>query len=241
MASKDVETRIVDPSREIEKSESELKEEVQRLKQQMAKMYQSWIRGHPPPSFPTNYTENPATIPPLSQAQVHITVDLSPQHAPGFTPYHNYPGTSSQTFHASPAKTTAFLAPDTQYYAPKPTFKVPDPYSYTPYFEPHVENEKPLKNMEQEEIFRKVKNLEQSLRNMQGLGSQVSVAYKDLCLFPDVQLPTGFKMPKFNLYDGHGDHVAHLRGYCSKIRGAGGKDELLMAYFSQSLSGAALE
>ncbi|XP_070022612.1 uncharacterized protein [Nicotiana sylvestris] len=48
-------------------------------------------------------------------------------------------------------------------------------------------------------------------------------------------------MPKFDLYDGHGDLVAHLRGFCSKMRGDGGKDELLMAYFSQSLSGSALE
>ncbi|XP_070028376.1 uncharacterized protein [Nicotiana sylvestris] len=48
-------------------------------------------------------------------------------------------------------------------------------------------------------------------------------------------------MPKFNLYDRHGDPVAHLRGYCNKMRGARGKDELLMAYFSQSLSGATLE
>ncbi|XP_070048920.1 uncharacterized protein [Nicotiana tomentosiformis] len=90
-------------------------------------------------------------------------------------------------------------------------------------------------------MFRKVKSLEQSLKNMQGIGSQLSVAYKDLCLFSDVQLPAGFKMPKFDPYDGHGDHVAHLRGFCSNMRGAGGKDELLMAYFSQSLSGAALE
>ncbi|XP_070006175.1 uncharacterized protein [Nicotiana sylvestris] len=76
---------------------------------------------------------------------------------------------------------------------------------------------------------------------MQGLGGQVSVAYKDLCLFPDVQLPVRFKMPKFDLYDGHGDPVAHLRGFCSKMRGVDGKDELLMAYFSQSLSGTTLE
>ncbi|XP_070026391.1 uncharacterized protein [Nicotiana sylvestris] len=48
-------------------------------------------------------------------------------------------------------------------------------------------------------------------------------------------------MPKFDLYDGHGDPVAHLKGFCSKIRGAGGKGELLMAYFSQSLSGSVLE
>ncbi|XP_070010985.1 uncharacterized protein [Nicotiana sylvestris] len=76
---------------------------------------------------------------------------------------------------------------------------------------------------------------------MKGLGGHVSVAYKDLCLFLDVQLPVGFKMPKFDLYDGYEDSVAHLRGFCSKMRGAGGKDELLMAYFSYSLSGAALE
>ncbi|XP_070028610.1 uncharacterized protein [Nicotiana sylvestris] len=76
---------------------------------------------------------------------------------------------------------------------------------------------------------------------MHGLGNQVSVAYKDLCPFPDVQLPAGFKMPKFDLYEGHGDPVAHLRGFCSKMRGAGGKDELLIAYFGQSLSGSALK
>nr|XP_009766304.1 PREDICTED: uncharacterized protein LOC104217695 [Nicotiana sylvestris] len=76
---------------------------------------------------------------------------------------------------------------------------------------------------------------------MQGIGSQVSVSCKDLCLFPEVQLLVGFKMPKFDLYDGHGEPVAHLRDYCSKMRGAGRKDELLMAYFSQSLSGVALE
>ncbi|XP_070014387.1 uncharacterized protein [Nicotiana sylvestris] len=76
---------------------------------------------------------------------------------------------------------------------------------------------------------------------MQGIGSQMSVAYKDLCLFPDVQLPDGFRIPKFDLYDGHGDLVAHLRGYCSKMRGVGGKDKLLMAYFSQCLGRAALE
>ncbi|XP_070044909.1 uncharacterized protein [Nicotiana tomentosiformis] len=267
MTSKESDTGVVDPPREIVESESELKEEVYKLKHQMAEMYQAWVRGHPPPSFPANYPENPTFIPPLSQAQDPITIDLSPQHAPGFTPYHHYPGTSSQTFHAPLAKTTAypaptsapvfvappratlhrsssepaFQAPDTQYYVLKPTFKVTDPYSHAPHFKPPVETEKPSQNVEQDEMFRKVKSLEQSLKNMQGIGSQVSVAYKDLCLFSDVQLPAGFKMPKFDPYDGHRDPVAHLRGFCSNMRGAGGKDELLMAYFSQSLSGAALE
>ncbi|XP_075076479.1 uncharacterized protein LOC142163124 [Nicotiana tabacum] len=110
-----------------------------------------------------------------------------------------------------------------------------------PHFELPVKTERPPKNTEQEDIFRKVKILDQSLRNMQGLGVQVSVDYKDLCLFPNVQLLVRFKMPMFDLYDGHGDPVTHLRGFCSKMRGASRNDELLMAYFSQSLSGATLE
>ncbi|XP_075079375.1 uncharacterized protein LOC142164757 [Nicotiana tabacum] len=128
-----------------------------------------------------------------------------------------------------------------QYYPPEPTFKAPEPYTYTPHLQLPAETERPTKNPEQDEVLRKMKSLEQYFRSMHGLGSQVSVAYKDLCPFPDVQLPTGFKMPKFDLYEGHGDPMAHLRGFCSKMRGAGGKDELLIAYFGQSLSGSALE
>ncbi|PHT30253.1 CBL-interacting protein kinase 5 [Capsicum baccatum] len=36
---------------------------------------------------------------------------------------------------------------------------------------------------------------------------------------------------------GPADPVAHLRRYCNQLRGAGGKEELLMAYFRESLSG----
>ena len=79
------------------------------------------------------------------------------------------------------------------------------------------------------------------MKNLQGLGGCKSVLYKDLCMFPGVHLPLGFKMPKFEKYDGHGDPIAHLRCYCNQLRGAGGKEELLMAYFGESLSGLASE
>ncbi|KAF3628277.1 putative nitrate transporter 1.4-like [Capsicum annuum] len=48
-------------------------------------------------------------------------------------------------------------------------------------------------------------------------------------------------MPKFEKYDGHGDPIAHLRHYCNQLRSAGGKEELLMVYFGESLSGLASE
>ncbi|XP_070052594.1 uncharacterized protein [Nicotiana tomentosiformis] len=76
---------------------------------------------------------------------------------------------------------------------------------------------------------------------MQGMRNQINMSYNDLCMFPDIHLFTGFKMPKFNLYDGRGDLVAHMRDYCSEMRSVSGKDELLTAYFSESLSVAALE
>ena len=79
------------------------------------------------------------------------------------------------------------------------------------------------------------------MRNIQGLGGHKSVSFKDLCMFPNVHLPIGFKTPKFDKYSGHGDPVAHLKRYCNQLRGAGGKEELLMAYFGESLTGIASE
>ncbi|XP_075100477.1 uncharacterized protein LOC142176487 [Nicotiana tabacum] len=86
-----------------------------------------------------------------------------------------------------------------------------------------------------------MKSIEQSLKNIQGLNGQKSVSYADLCMFPHVHLPIDFETPKFEKYNGHGDPIAHLKRYCSQLRGAGGKEELLMAYFRESLAGIASE
>ncbi|PHT73091.1 hypothetical protein T459_23876 [Capsicum annuum] len=56
-----------------------------------------------------------------------------------------------------------------------------------------------------------------------------------------VNLTLGFKMPKFEKYDGQGDPVVHLRRYHNQLRETGGKKELLMAYFGESFSGIASE
>ena len=82
-----------------------------------------------------------------------------------------------------------FQAHDNQYYPPELTFKAPEPYTYTPHLQLPAETERPTKNPEQDKVLRKMKSLEQSFRSIHGLGSQVSVSYKDLCPLPDVQLP----------------------------------------------------
>ncbi|XP_075096056.1 uncharacterized protein LOC142174182 [Nicotiana tabacum] len=101
--------------------------------------------------------------------------------------------------------------------------------------------EKPARKMVQEKISQIVKSLEQRLKNIQGLAGQKSVAFKELCMFPDVHLPPGFKTPKFEKYDGHGDPIAHMKRYCNQLRGAGRNEELLMAYFRESLTRVASE
>jgi len=53
----------VDTSVEVEELDtSKMKEEILKLKQQMAEMYQAWSKGQSPPSYPAN----PAFSPPLA-------------------------------------------------------------------------------------------------------------------------------------------------------------------------------
>ncbi|XP_070020381.1 uncharacterized protein [Nicotiana sylvestris] len=116
-------------------------------------------------------------------------------------------------------------------------FGVSAPYNQTPRYDSPVENEMPATTIEPNEMARKMKSLEQNIKNIQGLGGLKSVSFSDLCMFPHIHLPRGFKTPKFEKYDGHGDPITHLKRYCNQLRGAGGKEELLMAYFGESLVG----
>ncbi|PHT63141.1 hypothetical protein T459_33056 [Capsicum annuum] len=67
-------------------------------------------------------------------------------------------------------------------------------------------------------MTRKLRSLELTMKNLQGLRGYKSVSYKDLSMFLDVNLPPGFKMPKFEKYDGHGDPVAYFRRYFNQLR-----------------------
>ncbi|WMV18264.1 hypothetical protein MTR67_011649, partial [Solanum verrucosum] len=47
-----------------------------------------------------------------------------------------------------------------------------------------------------------MKSIEQYMKSMQELRGHKSVVFKDLCMFPNVHLPLGFKTPKFDKFDG---------------------------------------
>nr|XP_004240309.1 uncharacterized protein LOC101266943 [Solanum lycopersicum] len=67
------------------------------------------------------------------------------------------------------------------------------------------------------------------------------LSYKNLCIHPNLDLPEGFKVPKFVTFNGTGNPLAHLRVYCDQLVGVGKNEALLMRLFGRSLSGEALE
>ncbi|XP_070022092.1 uncharacterized protein [Nicotiana sylvestris] len=64
--------------------------------------------------------------------------------------------------------------------------------------------------------------------------------YEDLCIQPNVELPEGYKLPKFTLFDGTGDPRVHLRTYCDKLVGVGKDERIRMKLFMRSLKGDVL-
>ncbi|XP_019241724.1 PREDICTED: uncharacterized protein LOC109221721 [Nicotiana attenuata] len=225
-------------------------------------MWHAWANGREPPSailgFPELFPRSGGTSNvPISHPNTPLGQPTISAHFVG-TPSEVHPkvfmsGAASNIFTAPPCSATAqptlprptfdpsaftFQAPTFQMEPPQfPTYTYPQP----PQFEFIAGQEKTTKSPEQEEITRRMRSMEQSLKNIQGLSGQKSVSYADLCMFPHVHLPLGFKTPKFEKYDGHGDPISHLKKYCNQLRGAGGREELLMAYFGESLVGIASE
>ncbi|KAK6803415.1 hypothetical protein RDI58_001199 [Solanum bulbocastanum] len=212
--------------------ETMLTEKVRKLRQQMAEMYLAWMSGQAPLSSIRDYLNT--NIPP------HVQLSISdPIHSPGFGPYanaSNVDGTFTVRPLSTPMMSNLLFVPAT------PTNSIQQPimeqkstssYPHTYQHNSLVEAKKAVKKKEHEEMTRKMKS--QSVRDMEGLEGHKSVLFHDLFMFPYVHLPIGFKTPKFEKYDGHGDPVAHLKRYCNQMRGAGSKEELLMTYFGESL------
>ena len=65
------------------------------------------------------------------------------------------------------------------------------------------------------------------MKSMEGLGGHKRVTFKDLCMFPNVHLPPGFKTLENYKYDGHDDPITHLKRYCNQLRGVGVKRNFL--------------
>jgi len=86
----------------------------------------------------------------------------------------------------------------------------------------------------------KLSALEERLRAIEGLNMYGSVDVASLRLVPDVVVPPKFKVPDFDKYTGNSDPRIHLATYIAKMCALTEDDRLLIHFFHESLSGAAL-
>ena len=85
------------------------------------------------------------------------------------------------------------------------------------------------------------KEIKRAMKELQCIPEIAGLSYKELCIHPDLNLPEGFKIPKFDTFGGVGNPMAHLRVYCDQLVEVVRDETLLMCLFSRSLCGEALE
>ncbi|XP_027171636.1 uncharacterized protein LOC113771226 [Coffea eugenioides] len=90
-------------------------------------------------------------------------------------------------------------------------------------------------------LLKQLDRFEEFIRKSQGLNKQGGLDYNELCLFPDMQLPMGFKTPKFSKYDGAGNPKTHLRMFANKLGKPIDDENLPVRLFPESLEGDALD
>ncbi|XP_071932091.1 uncharacterized protein [Coffea arabica] len=90
-------------------------------------------------------------------------------------------------------------------------------------------------------LLKRLDRFDEFMRKSQGLNKQGVLDYDKLCLFPNMQLPEGFKTPKFNKYDGTGNPKTYLRLFANKLGRPTDDENLPLRLFPESLEGDALD
>nr|XP_027067878.1 uncharacterized protein LOC113693538 [Coffea arabica] len=90
-------------------------------------------------------------------------------------------------------------------------------------------------------LLKRLDRFEEFIRKNQGLSKQGGLDYNDLCLFPDMQMPMGFKAPKFSKYDGTGNPKTHIRMFSNKLGKPIDDENLPVRLFPESLEGDTLD
>lgn len=68
-----------------------------------------------------------------------------------------------------------------------------------------LEPEKTEIRAKEEERDREIRSLKESVKSLQITKRGEGLGYEDLCVHPDIDLPTGYKPPKFDIFDGTGN------------------------------------
>jgi hypothetical protein len=86
----------------------------------------------------------------------------------------------------------------------------------------------------------KMAALEARIRAIEGVDLYDPVRAAKMCLVPNVVVPKKFCVPEFIKYTGTQCPITHLKSYCNKMAEVVHDEKLLMHFFQDSLSGAAL-
>jgi len=94
--------------------------------------------------------------------------------------------------------------------------------------------------MVKEEGLEKWTALEERIRAVEGNHLCDLVKAVNMCLVPNVVIPKKFRVPKFIKYTGTQSLITHLKAYCNKMVEVVDDEKLLIHFFQDNLSGAAL-
>jgi len=86
----------------------------------------------------------------------------------------------------------------------------------------------------------KMSALEARIRAIEGVDLYDPVRAAEMCLVPNMVVPKKFCVPEFIKYTGTQCPITHLKSYCNKMTEVVHDEKLLMHFFQDSLSGAAL-
>uniref|UniRef100_M0ZQD2 Gag-pro n=1 Tax=Solanum tuberosum TaxID=4113 RepID=M0ZQD2_SOLTU len=70
--------------------------------------------------------------------------------------------------------------------------------------------------------------IRKAMKELHCIPEVADLSYEDLCIHPNLDLPEGFKVPKFDVFGGIGNLLAHLRDYCDQLVGVGRYEALLI-------------
>ncbi|XP_049397433.1 uncharacterized protein LOC125861619 [Solanum stenotomum] len=77
--------------------------------------------------------------------------------------------------------------------------------------------------------------ISEAVKSVQSSRKITGLEYEDLCIHPDLEIPEGYKIPKFETFNGIGNPMTHLRAYCDKLVGIGKNDALIMRYYLEKI------
>ncbi|XP_049385670.1 uncharacterized protein LOC125849743 [Solanum stenotomum] len=164
-------------------------------------------------------------------------------HSQNFTPTHQIPPPVSNNPRVLPSQP---VYPSVIFQTP-PAYTIPEPcpgFPVQPELDHYEEMEKEwrLREEKREQEMNVMKDaISEAVKSVQSLKKITGLEYEDLCMHPDLEIPEGYKIRKFETFNGIGNPMAHLRAYCDKLVGIGKNDALIMRLFSRSLGGEALE